>query len=139
MTSTTLPGTNPTEHGTATATPDFGDTRAEFQALLSGCGLYDLSGRAKIAVTGGDRVRWLNGMVSNNVRDLAAGHGVYAFHAECAGPYSGRPLRLSARRIAAGGYGTQRSATKYCSYSIATSLPTMSRSPTSATSLPRLA
>ena len=58
---------------------DFGDVRAEFHALLSGCGLYDLSWRAKIAVTGGDRVRWLNGMVSNNVRDLAPGHGVYAF------------------------------------------------------------
>jgi folate-binding Fe-S cluster repair protein YgfZ len=24
-------------------------------------------------------VRWLNGMVTNNIRDLAAGHGVYAF------------------------------------------------------------
>ncbi len=58
---------------------DFGDTRAEFQSLLSACGLYDLSGRTKIAVTGADRVRWLNGMVSNNVRDLAPGHGVYAF------------------------------------------------------------
>jgi folate-binding protein YgfZ len=76
MTLTTVPGANPTEHSGA---PDFGDPRAEFQALLSGCGLYDLSWRAKIAVTGGDRVRWLNGMVSNNVRDLAAGHGVYAF------------------------------------------------------------
>jgi folate-binding protein YgfZ len=79
MTSTTLPGANPTEHSGATAATDFGDSRAEFQALLSGCGLYDLSGRAKIAVTGGDRVRWLNGMVSNNVRDLANGRGVYAF------------------------------------------------------------
>src|SRR5216683_2641035 len=78
MTSTTLPGANPSEHGATTA-PDFGDVRSEFQALLSGCGLYDLSGRAKIAVTGGDRVRWLNGMVTNNVRDLAPGHGVYAF------------------------------------------------------------
>jgi folate-binding protein YgfZ len=58
---------------------DFGDVRAEFQALLSSCGVYDLSGRAKIALTGGDRVRWLNGMVSNNIRDLASGHGVYAF------------------------------------------------------------
>jgi folate-binding protein YgfZ len=57
----------------------FGDTRAEFHALLSGCGIYDLSSRAKIAVTGGDRARWLNGMVSNNIRDLGAGHGVYAF------------------------------------------------------------
>ena len=58
---------------------DFGDVRAEFQALLSGCGVYDLRGRAKIALTGGDRLRWLNGMISNNVRDLAAGHGVYGF------------------------------------------------------------
>jgi folate-binding protein YgfZ len=61
------------------ATDNFGDTRAEFQALVSRTGLYDLSNRAKIAVAGGDRVRWLNGMVSNNIRDLAPGHGVYAF------------------------------------------------------------
>src|ERR1700675_2369788 len=79
MTSTTRPGANPSEHGSAPSPPDLGDTRAEFQALLSGCGLYDLSGRAKIAVTGSDRVRWLNGMATNNVRDLASGHGVYAF------------------------------------------------------------
>src|ERR1035441_5764183 len=79
MTSTTLPGANPSAHSGATAAPDFGDARCELQSLLSCCGLYDLSWRAKIAVTGGDRVRWLNGMVSNNVRDLAPGHGVYAF------------------------------------------------------------
>jgi aminomethyltransferase len=66
------------QDGTNPATPS-GDLRAEYQALVEGCGLYDLSGRARIAVTGGDRVRWLNGMVSNNVRDLAPGHGVYAF------------------------------------------------------------
>ena len=59
--------------------PDYGDVRAEFHALLSACGLYDLSSRSKIAVTGEDRVRWLNGMATNNVRDLPAGHGVYAF------------------------------------------------------------
>lgn len=58
---------------------DYGDVGAEFQALLSGCGVYDLGWRAKISLTGSDRVRWLNGMVSNNVRDLAVGHGVYAF------------------------------------------------------------
>src|SRR6202167_4323214 len=56
-----------------------GKTRDEFQALLSACGIYDLSLRAKIAVTGGDRVRWMNGMVSNNVRDLTPGLGVYDF------------------------------------------------------------
>ena len=73
MASTVVPG-NP-----VFPAPDFGSVRAEFAALLSGCGIYDLSGRAKIAVTGGDRVRWLNGMVTNNIRDLAQGHGVYAF------------------------------------------------------------
>ena len=29
--------------------------------------------------SGKDRVRWLNGMVTNNIRDLAPGHGVYSF------------------------------------------------------------
>src|SRR5580700_10377239 len=79
MNSTALPEAKPGQHSGATLPSDFGDVRAEFHALLSGCGLYDLSWRAKIAVTGGDRVRWMNGMVSNNVRDLALGHGVYAF------------------------------------------------------------
>ena len=58
---------------------DFGDVRAEFQALVSGCGVYGLQGRAQIELTGSDRVRWLNGMVTNNIRDLARGRGVYAF------------------------------------------------------------
>src|SRR5208282_3616023 len=79
MTSTTVYGALPGGQSGANAAPDFGDPRGEFQALLSGCGLYDLSWRAKIAVTGGDRVRWMNGMVTNNVRDLASGRGVYAF------------------------------------------------------------
>ena len=67
-------------HGNqASPPPDFGDARSEFAALISGCGFYDLSSRIKIALTGGDRVRWLNGMVTNNIRDLAQGHGIYAF------------------------------------------------------------
>lgn len=57
----------------------FGDPYAEFTALRNGCGVYDLGYRAKISLTGGDRVRWLNGMVTNNIRDLQSGHGVYAF------------------------------------------------------------
>src|SRR5580658_5482145 len=79
MTSTTLQGANSSEHDGATIVPDFGDPRGEFHCLLSGCGIYELSSRAKIVVTGGDRVRWLNGMTTNNVRDLEPGHGVYAF------------------------------------------------------------
>jgi folate-binding protein YgfZ len=58
---------------------DYGDVRGEFHALVSGSGVYDLSSRAKISLTGGDRVRWLNGMVTNNIRDLEGGRGVYAF------------------------------------------------------------
>ncbi|MDQ1387041.1 MAG: hypothetical protein QOF56_495 [Acidobacteriaceae bacterium] len=57
----------------------FRDVHDEFSALLHGCGIYDLGFRARIALTGGDRVRWMNGMVTNNVRDLPAGHGIYAF------------------------------------------------------------
>src|ERR1700736_6120748 len=63
----------------ASPVSDFAKVRTEFGALLSGCGIYDLSARAKISLTGGDRVRWLNGMVTNNVRDLAVGQGAYAF------------------------------------------------------------
>jgi folate-binding protein YgfZ len=54
-------------------------SREEFAALRSACGVYELGSRSKIELRGSDRVRWLNGMVTNNVRDLAEGHGVYAF------------------------------------------------------------
>jgi folate-binding protein YgfZ len=58
---------------------DFGSVRDEFGALTLACGLYDLAARRRVAISGADRVRWLNGMVTNNTRDLAAGQGVYAF------------------------------------------------------------
>ena len=54
------------------------DSRRELTALVAGCGIFRPD-RARISLTARDRVRWLNGMVSNNIRDLAAGHGVYAF------------------------------------------------------------
>lgn len=57
----------------------FGDPQEEFSALRNGCGIYDLGFRARISLTGSDRVRWLNGMVTNNIRDLAEGRGAYAF------------------------------------------------------------
>jgi folate-binding protein YgfZ len=57
----------------------FSDPAEEYSALLSGCGVYDLGFRAFLSITGSDRVRWLNGMVTNNIRDLPAGHGLYAF------------------------------------------------------------
>ena len=57
---------------------EISESRRQMTALLTGCGIFKLD-RALVSLTGRDRVRWLNGMVSNNVRDLAAGHGVYAF------------------------------------------------------------
>lgn len=57
----------------------FNDPQVEFAALRAGCGVYDLGYRAKISLTGSDRVRWLNGMVTNNIRDLEVGQGIYAF------------------------------------------------------------
>lgn len=65
-------------HGVETVAA-FGDSRAEYRALRSGCGIFDYAWRVQIQATGEDRVRWFNGMVTNNVRDLAAGHGVYCF------------------------------------------------------------
>jgi len=56
------------------------DTAArEFASLVSGCGLFRLSTRSKIRLSGKDRVRWLNSMITNKVRDLAPGQGIYAF------------------------------------------------------------
>ena len=57
----------------------YSDRRTEFAALRLAAGVYDLGWRAKIVLTGSDRVRWLNGMITNNVRDLPVGRGVYAF------------------------------------------------------------
>jgi folate-binding protein YgfZ len=67
------------EYRGATTATRFGDPQAEFAVWREGCAVYDLGFRAKISLTGGDRVRWLNGMVTNNVRDLEVGQGVYAF------------------------------------------------------------
>ena len=74
-----LGSTSVGEYRGATTAARFSDPQVEFNALSGGCGVYDLGYRAKISLTGGDRVRWLNGMVTNNIRDLAAGQGVYAF------------------------------------------------------------
>lgn len=45
----------------------------------AGDGLGDVPGGGWIAVTGSDRVRWLNGMVTNSVQSLTPGDGAYSF------------------------------------------------------------
>jgi folate-binding protein YgfZ len=58
---------------------NFGSVAEELNALRHGCGVFDLSWRGKLVVSGEDRVRWLNGMVSNNTRDLRQDFGNYSF------------------------------------------------------------
>jgi len=50
----------------------------EARAVRTAAGLFDFSFRAKFAVTGADRVRFLQGMVSNDVKKLTPGTGTYA-------------------------------------------------------------
>jgi folate-binding protein YgfZ len=71
MSSATIPD------GPVATTP--ADVQAEFTSLLSNCGAFELGNRARISLGGNDRVRWLNGMITNKVRDLAVGQGIYAF------------------------------------------------------------
>src|SRR3979411_2786101 len=68
-----------TDYRGSTTAAHYGALQTEVDAMRRGCGVYDLGFRAKISLTGGDRVRWLNGMVTNNIRDLAQNHGLYAF------------------------------------------------------------
>jgi aminomethyltransferase len=64
--------------GVETATR-FGEVAEEFRQLTHGCAIYDLGWRAKIMLTGADRTRWLNGMVTNNIKDLPQNRGNYSF------------------------------------------------------------
>src|SRR5579872_7480479 len=57
----------------------FTDPGSELRALVSGCGVFDLGWRARVMVTGKDRVRWLNGMVTNTIKDLPPNRGNYSF------------------------------------------------------------
>jgi aminomethyltransferase len=67
------------EYGGAETAASFGDTAGEISALLQEAGVYDLGWRGKLIVTGEDRARWLNGMVTNNIKDLSLNQGNYNF------------------------------------------------------------
>ncbi|NYF81344.1 YgfZ/GcvT domain-containing protein [Granulicella arctica] len=52
---------------------------AQLQALLHHAGNFSLNDLGWIRITGEDRVRWLNGMVTNSIQDLAPGLGCFNF------------------------------------------------------------
>ena len=51
----------------------------QMRALTENAGVYELPSRVRFRVTGEDRVRWLNGMVTNTVKDLRPGELNYTF------------------------------------------------------------
>lgn len=56
----------------------YGDAIAEHAALHGSAGVLDLSFRGRLCVVGADRARFLNGQVTNNVKELQPGAGCYA-------------------------------------------------------------
>ncbi|MHB8486739.1 MAG: CAF17-like 4Fe-4S cluster assembly/insertion protein YgfZ [Candidatus Acidiferrales bacterium] len=54
---------------------DYGDAAREYKFVRESAGLIDKNYRAVISFTGKDRARYLNAMLTNNIRDLAPGHG----------------------------------------------------------------
>lgn len=56
----------------------FGNSAAEYESARSGLGLIDLSHRALVALSGPDRFSYLQGMISNDLRSLSSGEGLYA-------------------------------------------------------------
>jgi folate-binding protein YgfZ len=56
----------------------YGDWLAEHSALRNSVAVIDLGFRSRLVLTGADRVRLLNGQVTNNVKDLPVGEGCYA-------------------------------------------------------------
>jgi folate-binding protein YgfZ len=57
---------------------DYGDWPAEHAALHESAGVIDLSCRSRLCLVGGDRVRFLHGQVTNDVKKLRVGEGCYA-------------------------------------------------------------
>ena len=70
---------NPEELAGARSFPAFSVTAQELSALIEGAGAFDLGYRGQIAVGSADRVRWLNGMLTNNIQGLPEGTGNYSF------------------------------------------------------------
>ena len=56
----------------------FGNPRDEYEAVCRGAGLLDACPDGRIKVTGKDRIRYLNNMLSNDIQGLEDGVGCYA-------------------------------------------------------------
>ena len=57
---------------------DYGAALAEHATLRQTAGVLDLSFRSRLCLTGADRVRFLHGQITNDVKRLRPGEGCYA-------------------------------------------------------------
>ena len=60
------------------AVQSYGDVIAEHHSLTEAVALIDLTSRSCMAVLGEDRVKYINGQVTNEVMGLRPGQGCYA-------------------------------------------------------------
>ena len=74
---------------TSSETTQLHEPTRELEPLLTGSGVVPLLETGWIAISGADRVRWLNGMVTNSVQDLAPGAGCYTFFLNAQGRIQG--------------------------------------------------
>jgi folate-binding protein YgfZ len=58
---------------------DYGSSADEYRALKEGCGLLDRSDVARLELMGEDRHRFLNGLVTCEVKALGTGEGAYGY------------------------------------------------------------
>lgn len=63
----------------------FGDALGERRALTQRAGLVDLSGRGLLVVSGADRVDWLHGLCTQDIKGLSHGQSAYACHVNIKG------------------------------------------------------
>ncbi len=67
----------------------YGDYEKEYRALRTGAGLRDVSYFGKVRIAGRDRQRFLQGMVTNDIKSLQPGQGTYALFLDVKGHIQG--------------------------------------------------
>ncbi len=66
------------EHDGIEVPEQYGNPDLEYRAVRAAAGLVDLSFRGFLQLTGSERLRWLNGRITNEVKGLKTGEGVLA-------------------------------------------------------------
>ena len=56
----------------------YGDPEGEAKAARESAGVIDISGRGKLTLSGADHIKFLQGMLTNDVKEKIPGTGVYA-------------------------------------------------------------